>query len=118
MWPDNGEMNISLLGYQSSKVASSVATWSYNPMWNNLPYNALEVADATTHFHIYTRKGVLSLFVSVCLLAFVEYNSVCEIFLVLWTSHEIKMFVGPDEARALERRILIRIKDGENWKEW
>lgn len=89
-WPDNGEIDLmEQVGYEPTRIHSSVHTQANNHMSNNHPTNSVNVPDATRKFKVYTLQ---------------------------WNADKMEMFVG-DDRNALKTRILVWNKQGD-WKTW
>ncbi len=73
------------VGYDPSRIHSTVHTKANNHMLNNHPSNSVIVSDATTNFKIYTLD---------------------------WDANKIEMFVG-DENNPFLTRIFVWNKYGE-----
>ncbi|UJR11625.1 hypothetical protein I4U23_015806 [Adineta vaga] len=90
-WPDNGEINVmEQVGYDPTKIASSVHTAVFNHMKHTQPTNGVHVSDACTDFKIYTLN---------------------------WTPNRLEMFVGHD-SNPFEQRILVWDKGNHGWEGW
>jgi len=77
------------VGYEPTRIHSSVHTQANNHMSNNQPTNSVSVHDATLRFKVYTLQ---------------------------WDADRLQMFVG-DEANPEKTRILVWNKKGD-WKTW
>jgi hypothetical protein len=57
LWPDNGETDLmEHVGYEPTKMTSTVHTQTNDHMNNKQLTNAVDVNDATTQFKVYTCK--------------------------------------------------------------
>jgi beta-glucanase (GH16 family) len=77
------------VGYDPSRIHSTVHTKANNHMLHNHPTNAVIVGDAVSTFKIYTLE---------------------------WNTDKLEMFVG-DEANPFQTRIFIWNKQ-EDWTKW
>lgn len=77
------------VGYEPTRIHSSVHTQANNHMSNNHPTHSVNVNDATKKFKIYTLE---------------------------WEPDKMQMFVG-DDRNAFQTRIFIWNKQGD-WKKW
>lgn len=90
-WPDNGEIDImEQVGYDPTKIVSSVHTAAFNHLKNTQPTNGVHVPDACDDFKVYTMD---------------------------WNTERLEMFVG-SESNPFEQRVLIWERDGHSWEGW
>lgn len=77
------------VGYDPSRIHSTVHTQGYNHMKKNHPSNSVIVNNAVTDFNVYTLE---------------------------WRTNRIEMFVG-SESNPLQTRIFVWNKT-EDWTAW
>ena len=89
-WPGNGEIDVmEQVGYDQSRIHSSVHTEAYNHIKHNGPTNSVIVNNAVADFNIYSLK---------------------------WEANQMEMFVG-NEANPYQTRVLVWNKQGD-WTAW